>query len=174
MANLVNWVACRKLPPDKENTQVISAHEAIGVVVLITALGMLLAPALRLFARERRLDSPKRRHGFNNQLSPVEFEKRNAMSLHSVQQIRGESDRHGLRVHLEARRDKDGVRQCSESLALHRPCLEETDARGGVDRAIDRLHAADRWRFLKVRFGPMSMGIAPGIASCGSGRPVAL
>ena len=26
----------------------------------------------------------KRRHGFNNQLSPVEFEKRHAMSLQSV------------------------------------------------------------------------------------------
>ncbi|EXF92419.1 membrane protein [Pseudomonas fluorescens HK44] len=31
--------------------------EAIGVVILITALGMLLAPVLRLFARERRLDN---------------------------------------------------------------------------------------------------------------------
>ncbi len=32
--------------------------EAIGAVVLITALGMLLAPALRLLARERRLGNP--------------------------------------------------------------------------------------------------------------------
>ncbi|KWT10695.1 hypothetical protein AL047_13980 [Pseudomonas syringae pv. broussonetiae] len=28
--------------------------------------------------------NPKRRHGFNNQLSPVEFEKRYAMSLQGV------------------------------------------------------------------------------------------
>ena len=28
--------------------------------------------------------SPKRRHDFNNQLSPVEFEKRNLLSLESV------------------------------------------------------------------------------------------
>ncbi|WP_153016991.1 IS3 family transposase, partial [Pseudomonas amygdali] len=28
--------------------------------------------------------NPKRRHGFNNQLSPVEFEKRYAMSLKGV------------------------------------------------------------------------------------------
>ena len=34
--------------------------EAIGVVVLVTALGMLLAPVLKLLARERRLDSPGR------------------------------------------------------------------------------------------------------------------
>ena len=34
--------------------------EAVGVVVLVTALGMLLAPVLKLLARERRLDSPGR------------------------------------------------------------------------------------------------------------------
>lgn len=34
--------------------------EAVGVVVLVTALGILLAPVLKLLARERRLDSPGR------------------------------------------------------------------------------------------------------------------
>ena len=33
----------------------------------------------------------KRRHGFNNQLSPVEFEKRYARSLQGVKRIRGDS-----------------------------------------------------------------------------------
>jgi uncharacterized membrane protein YfcA len=37
--------------------------KAIGGVVLITALGMLLAPALRSLARERRLDNPARFKG---------------------------------------------------------------------------------------------------------------
>lgn len=35
--------------------------------------------------------NPKRRHGFNNQLSPVEFEKRYTASLKSVQKTRGDS-----------------------------------------------------------------------------------
>ena len=33
----------------------------------------------------------KRRHSFNNQLSPVEFEKRYAMSLQGVYETRGDS-----------------------------------------------------------------------------------
>lgn len=43
--------------------------EAIGVVVLVTALGMLLAPALRLLARERRLDNPGRFKGLQPALT---------------------------------------------------------------------------------------------------------
>lgn len=43
--------------------------EAIGVVVLVTALGMLLAPALRLLARERRLDNPSRFKGLQPALT---------------------------------------------------------------------------------------------------------
>ncbi|EXF92766.1 integrase [Pseudomonas fluorescens HK44] len=35
--------------------------------------------------------NPKRRHGFSNQLSPVEFEKRRLLSLESVWKIRGDS-----------------------------------------------------------------------------------
>lgn len=37
--------------------------------------------------------NPKRRHGFNNQLSSVEFEKRYAMRLQGVERIRGDSIR---------------------------------------------------------------------------------
>ena len=43
--------------------------EAIGVVVLVTALGMLLAPALRLLARARRLDNPSRFKGLQPALT---------------------------------------------------------------------------------------------------------
>jgi len=43
--------------------------EAIGVVVLVTALGMLLAPALRLLARERRLGNPSRFKGLQPALT---------------------------------------------------------------------------------------------------------
>ncbi|MGZ0787694.1 sulfite exporter TauE/SafE family protein [Pseudomonas saponiphila] len=43
--------------------------EAIGVVVLVTTLGMLLAPALRLLARERRLDNPSRFKGLQPALT---------------------------------------------------------------------------------------------------------
>ena len=38
----------------------------------------------------------KRRHDFNNQLSPVEFEKRYAMSLQGVERVPCDSERAGL------------------------------------------------------------------------------
>jgi uncharacterized membrane protein YfcA len=46
----VDWVVVKRLW--------YGSLPTIGVVILITALGMLLAPALKLLARERRLDNP--------------------------------------------------------------------------------------------------------------------
>ena len=48
---------------------------------------MTIAKSMMIFARSMKIVvgiNAKRRHGFNNQLSPVEFEKRYAMSLQGV------------------------------------------------------------------------------------------
>ena len=43
-----------------------------------------LRAELKRVTEERDILNPKRRHGFNNQLSPAEFEKRHLLCLESV------------------------------------------------------------------------------------------
>lgn len=59
-----------------------SAHSVLAEDDLLTSRLMSLFPDV--FDYLEMFYNAKRRHGFNNQLSPVEFEKRYAMSLQGV------------------------------------------------------------------------------------------